>query len=171
MLRQLRIDDADRMMEWMHNESIVRDLHSDFMNKEKDDCISFILQAETDISGVHFAITDSSDIYLGTVSLRIANPKMAEFAIVMHPDAIGKGIARGGMKEIISYGINKMGLELIFWCVSKSNFRAIKFYESQEYERFSIFDVKQIYNYARCRYSDNEINDLIWYKVSSHNQN
>ena len=41
-LRELRIEDAPFMLEWMHDENVVGKLRTGFMSKTIDDCIGFI---------------------------------------------------------------------------------------------------------------------------------
>lgn len=165
MLRHLKLDDASRMLEWMHNKDIVKNLHTDFLKKKLDDCKEFIRKAEENKSSVHFAITNETGIYLGTVSLRIIGDQSAEFAIVMHPDAIGKGLSKPAMDEILKYGFNELDLKMIFWCVARNNSRAIRFYDSYAYKKLDIKDLSSLYQYARERYTDEEIDGYEWYVI------
>lgn len=41
-LRKLNRDDAGRMLEWMHDDSVVHDLSTDFSQKTIEDCLAFI---------------------------------------------------------------------------------------------------------------------------------
>ena len=101
--------------------------------------------------------------YLGTVSLRIVGDGVAEFAIVMHSDAIGKGISQYAMRDMIKHGFTELGLNLILWCVDSNNSRAIHFYDSQGYQRFILS--KELKNLIRKRYSEEEVINYDWYAI------
>lgn len=170
MLRHLRIGDASRMLEWMHNEDVIKDLHTDFLKKEIKDCEEFIRRSEENKSSVHFAVTNENDLYLGTVSLRIIEDRTAEFAIVMHPDAIGKGLSKQAMDNILEYGFNVLNLVMIFWCVSQNNIRAVRFYDSRPFKKIDIKGLSSIYQYVRQRYTDEEIDGYEWYAIERKNK-
>ena len=42
---------------------------------------------------------------------------VAEFAIVVHQEAMGQGYASFAMKEILQKGIEEQKLKAIYWCV------------------------------------------------------
>ena len=125
-LRALKLEDANRMLEWMHNDDIVSNLGKNFKSYTLQDCKVFISHSQTDNSNLNLAITDDKDNYMGTVSLKHVVDNTAEFAIVLHPNAIGLGYARFAIPEILSIGFNKLNLKEIYWNVHKSNKRAIK---------------------------------------------
>ena len=153
MLRPLEMKDADRMLEWMHDTNIVKNLHTDFSKKTLDDCHRFIQSAKNNAISTHF----------GTVSLRIVGDGVAAFAIVMHSDAIGKGISQYAMRDMIKHGFTELGLNLILWCVDPNNSRAIHFYDSQGYQRFILS--KELKNLIRKRYSEEEVINYDWYAI------
>ncbi len=135
MLRRLKKSDAPLMLEWMHDEDLVKDLHKNFAGMTIDNCKSFIERAATDSSNLHLAIADDNDEYMGTVSLKDINYDLgiAEFDIVIRRAATGKGLSAAGMKEILNYA--SLGKELqkplsqIYWCVDSKNARALRFYD------------------------------------------
>lgn len=139
-LRKLKISDADRMLEWMHDSETTKFLNTDFSSKTLQDCKNFISVAGGDEENFHLAVTDIADTYLGTVSLKNINCEelTAEFAITMHPSAQGKGIASEAMHAILDKGINSLGLRNIFWCVRPDNKRAVRFYDKNGYARTDI---------------------------------
>ena len=59
------------------------------------------------------AIVNDKDEYMGTVSLKRITDSNAEFAIVVRKCAMGKGYSKYGMKKIMKYGFDKIGLEFI----------------------------------------------------------
>ena len=135
-LRALKLEDANRMLEWMHNDDIVSNLGKNFKSYTLQDCKNFISHSQTDKSNLHLAITDDADNYMGTVSLKHIVDNTAEFAIVLHPNAIGQGYAKFAIHQILSIGFNELSLKEIYWYVHKSNSRAIKCYDKNGYERF-----------------------------------
>jgi diamine N-acetyltransferase len=158
-LRKLKQKDAVRMYEWMHDTNVVDKLQTDFMSKTMEDCLSFINYG-CNQNNIHLAIVDDEDVYMGTVSLKHIKDKKAEFAIVVLKDAMGKGYASWGMKEILKKGFQEYKLDEIYWCVSSDNMRAIKFYDKYEYTRVSAKDIGQIQGYKL-----EQINNYIWYRI------
>lgn len=135
-LRKLKTEDAPLMFEWMHDENVTKFMNRDFAHMTLEDCQEFIAQSQTDSPSIHRAIVDDNDIYMGTVSLKNVNSdrKDAEFAIIIRKEAMGKGFAEFGMKEIIRLGFTEFDLDTIYWNVLKDNARAIRFYEKNGYK-------------------------------------
>lgn len=158
-LRPLENVDAPFMLEWMHDENIVKNLQSNFLEKTINDCNKFITDSKKTDNMFNLAIVDDMNEYMGTVSLKHINQKdkSAEFAIVMRKKALGKGYSEYGMREIIKIGFERFGLQKIFWCVSKDNKRAIRFYEKNEYNRIRPKELN-IKDYTR-----EQIDSYIWY--------
>lgn len=157
-LRRLKLCDADRMLEWMHDSSVVEYLQADFKDKTINDCYNFIKNSYSD-SCIHMAITDDNDLYMGTVSLKNITKDAAEFAITVHRDAMGKGYAIWAMKKMIDNGFTKLNLKSIYWCVSQSNHRALRFYDKNGYSRTDACEINVI------GYFKEQINSYIWYHV------
>lgn len=129
-LRKLEKKDAEYMLEWMHDEDVVQWMQADFASKTIKDCESFIENSQESDSDLNLAIVDDYDEYMGTVSLKHIDKvdKTAEFAVTVRKKAMGTGISKYGMEEIFRLGLEEMGLNEIYWCVSIDNKRAIKFY-------------------------------------------
>mgnify|MGYP004451865777 CR=1 FL=1 len=71
ILRDLKLDDAELMLEWMHDKDVVRHLETDFSSKNIEDCRHFIKSSLETKEHLHQAIVDDvNDVYLGTVSLK-----------------------------------------------------------------------------------------------------
>ena len=136
-LRNLEIKDAPLMFEWMHDSSVVENLQTDFSKKTIEDCVDFIGASHCDNQNVHFTISDETDEYQGTVSLKNINNGSAEFAITIRASAMGRGISSEAMSQIIQYGFKEKGLNSIYWCVSPENKRAVRFYDKNGYHRVS----------------------------------
>lgn len=161
-LRKLLRKDAEFMLEWMHDGDVVHWLNADFGTKTIKDCIEFIEESNADNKNLHLAIVDDLDNYMGTVSLKhiCLRNKNAEFAITVRKCAMGKGYADFGMKEILTYGMDKLGLEHIYWCVSTANVRAVRFYDKNHYIR-----IDNVPEEIREHYDIKLQKNLIWYAV------
>lgn len=161
-LRMLEKRDAIYMLEWMHDESVVGELHTNFAEKTLKDCQDFIIASKQKQENWHMAIVDDDDIYMGTVSLKHINQNkgIAEFAITIRRKAMAHGYAAFGMAEILKKGFDELGLRNIYWCVSKKNVRAIRFYDKNGY--------KKTKNVPECMLNlyklENE--NMYWYVIS-----
>ena len=127
-LRRLSLADAPLMLDWMQDKEIICNLQKDFSNYSLRDAELFIQSSWVDDRNAHYAIVNDIDEYMGTVSLKHINNNYAEFAIVVRREAMGKGYAWFGMSSMISKGFSEYGLTCIYWCVSETNNRAIRFY-------------------------------------------
>ena len=133
-LRKLEQRDAPLMLEWMHDNSVVGLLATNFSEKTLEDCQAFIdwsLHTDTDL---HLAIADDRDEYMGTVSLKHIHDGIAEFAVTVRACAMGKGYSAFGMDAILKTGIGDLGLSAIYWCVDRDNTRAVRFYDKNGYQ-------------------------------------
>lgn len=157
-VRKLRLSDAPLMLEWMHDDSVVHDLKKDFAGKTEEDCISFIVEALDETESIHLAITDDRDEYLGTVSLKHIFRNTAEFGIVLRACAIGRGYASFGMEKVIEYGCKSRGIDMIYWCVSPENKRALRFYDKNGFQRCNAPE-------QASGYTDEEKRKYIWYRT------
>ena len=157
-LRKLKLEDASLMLEWMHDPSVVGHLHADFINKTMKDAEKFISDSWTDANNLHLAITSDEDEYMGTVSLKHIELGTAEFAITVRSKAMGKGYAWFGMEGVFRKAFEELNLESVYWCVSRSNTRAVKFYDKHNFHE--VLDVPRSFSE---RYK--EIKDLKWYSV------
>ncbi len=137
ILRKLKQQDAPLMLEWMHDASVVAHLSANFAAKTLSDCERFIAASQEAKEDLHLAVAGEDDEYMGTVSLKHLDPvhKTAEFAITFRSRAQGKGYANFGMREILRLGLEELGLESIYWCVSPVNCRAVRFYDKNSYRR------------------------------------
>lgn len=161
LLRKLELKDTPLMLEWMHDDNVTHDLNADFALKKLEDAESFIL-ASADISNnLHLAIVSDTDEYMGTVSLKHIDRESnnAEFAITVRRAAMNRGYSWYGMTEIIRTAFEELGLDCVYWCVSKKNERAVRFYNKHGFNQ--VVDIAQN---ILDRYKGKD--DLIWYSVS-----
>lgn len=78
---------------------------------------------------------------MGTVSLKHIDyvNGNAEFAITVCKEAMGHRYAWFGMKEIINKAFKELNLTSVYWCVSRKNLRAVRFYDKHNFHE--VFDV------------------------------
>lgn len=157
-LRPLNEKDAPLMLEWMHDPDVVGHLGTNFMEKTLEDCCRFIAFAQDCKTDLHLAVTDDADEYMGTVSLKHISHGTAEFAITVRACAMGKGYSRFGMAQILEHGIQKLGLDAIYWCVSRRNARAVRFYDKNGYAR-----VETVPEHIAQSYTPEQNADFYWY--------
>lgn len=162
-LRKLELRDAEKMLEWMHDESVVHHLSANFASKTIEDCKKFIEANQNFDTDMNLAITDEDDEYMGTVSLKHINYEdgTAEFAVTIRKCAMGKGYSAYGMAEILRKGIEELGLQNIYWCVSRLNERAVRFYDKNQYAR-----TENVPESIKKCYSDEQNSLFIWYVYS-----
>lgn len=159
-LRKLEQKDAVYMLEWMHDESVVHFLSANFAAKTMDDCLNFIESSQDTAIDMNLAIVSKEDEYMGTVSLKHIDKETstAEFAITIRKCAMGKGYSTYGMAEILRKGIEEVGLDKIYWCVSKVNERAVRFYDKNQYKR-----VENVPAHISDKYTKEQNQMFIWY--------
>lgn len=159
-LRNLKPEDASLMLEWMNDNSVVENLHADFASKTIEDCEQFINESKMLADAVHMAIASDSDEYMGTVSLKHIDRESgnAEFAIVVRKAAMGRGYAWFGMEAIIKKAFDEYGLNCVYWCVSRDNTRACRFYDKHNFH-----ETLDISKKISERYNDTD--NLKWYSV------
>ena len=137
-LRKLELKDAPLMLEWMHDPDVVQNMQADFAHKTLSDCENFIRISQTDDKNLHLAVVDDNNTYMGTVSLKNIENDVAEFAITVRKNAMGKGFSKYAMSEIIRIGLEELNLKSVYWCVSPENKRAVKFYDKNGYMRIDL---------------------------------
>ena len=159
-LRKLELKDAQAMLSWMHDESVVGYLHTDFASKSLADCEKFIVASQNMENDAHFAIASDEDEYMGTVSLKHIDRDggTAEFAITVRKESMGRGYSWFGMEAILEKAFSDFGLESVYWCVSRKNKRAVRFYDKHNFH-----EALDIPAEVLKRYTGED--DLKWYSV------
>lgn len=159
-LRKLKLEDAPLMLEWMHDDSVVHDLHTNFASKTIEDCKAFIQANQEKNDSLHLAIASDTDEYMGTVSLKYIDyeKKCAEFAITVRQQSMGRGYAWFGMKAILEKAFHELDLESVYWCVSRKNTRAVRFYDKHNFH-----EALDISPEVLARYEGET--DLKWYSI------
>ena len=133
-LRKLKQEDADGMLEWMHDKDIQKSFRASMLNKTRDEVLNFIESAgiiPEDGKDVHYAIADDEDMYLGTISLKEISivDGTAEYAISLRRCAQGKGIGKRATKMLLDKAFHEYGLQRIYLNVLSDNEHAIAMYE------------------------------------------
>lgn len=157
-LRKLELKDAPLMLAWMHDKSVTEKLRTDFSSKTQQDAENFIRYSWTDQDNVNLAIVSDEDEYMGTVSLKYIENGSAEFAITVRAEAMGRGYSWFGMESIIEKAFNEYNLDSVYWCVSRENARAVRFYDKHNFH-----EVIDIPKNVLDRYVG--IENLKWYSV------
>ena len=145
------------MLEWMHDKSVTAMLRDDFTSKTIEDCKAFIKSSISE-SNIHLAIVSDTDEYMGTVSLKNIEEGSAEFAITIRTKAMRRGYSWFGMRSIIEKAFDELGLESVYWCVSRKNERAVRFYDKHNFHE--IVDIPQK---ILDRYKG--VENLKWYSI------
>lgn len=156
-LRKLKQEDAPLMLSWMHDQSVVGNMRGNFSAKTIDDCRAFIENSITN-ENIHLAIASDTDEYMGTVSLKNIEDGSAEFAITVRAEAMGRGYSWFGMEEIIRKAFTELGLESVYWCVSRENTRAVRFYDKHNFHEALDIPQKLLERYLG-------VENLKWYSV------
>lgn len=157
-LRTLELKDAPAMLAWMHDSRVTENLRTDFASKTLQDAENFIKWSWEDEQNLNMAIASDEDEYMGTVSLKHIENGSAEFAITVRAEAMGRGYSWFGMESIIEKAFNEYGLESVYWCVSRVNTRAVRFYDKHNFHE--ALDIPQS---VLKRYEG--IDNLKWYSV------
>lgn len=152
------------MLEWMHDEDVTKNLLANFATKTIEDCNDFIRNSEKDDPDLHMAVVNDRDEYMGTVSLKHISKQegTAEFAITVRRSAMGQGFSSWGMAEILRVGMQEKGLQAIYWCVSKDNTRAVRFYDKNGYRRTT-----EVPERILMAYSQEMLQSFYWYVAVS----
>ena len=157
-LRKLELKDAPLMLAWMHDKSVTEKLQADFASKTMEDAEKFIRASMDSKNDLHLAIASDTDEYMGTVSLKHIEDGTAEFAITVRAESMGKGYAWFGMESIIEKAFDELGLECVYWCVSRENQRAVRFYDKHNFHEALDIPAKVLERYGSMK-------DLKWYSV------
>lgn len=158
MLRKLEEKDAPFMLEWMHDDTINCNFQYPFaeMNMEK---VKIFIENSFDEENKHFAIVDTKDEYLGTISLKNISQKNrnAEYAIVTRKRAQGTGAAMQATQELLTLAFKELGMHKVYLNVLEENIRARKFYEKCGFKQEGIAqDAIRLHE----RYAN-----LVWYGI------
>lgn len=135
-LRELQEKDAENMLEWMHDPENQKGFQKDMMSMTLEAARNFCREVSREDyyrqnGNLHLAITDETDEYLGTISLKNVNMehRSAEMAISVRKKVRGHGVAMRAVGLLLARSFNEMGLHRIYLTVLADNITAIRFYE------------------------------------------
>lgn len=159
-LRNLKAEDADGMLEWMHDPEINSVFGTTFESFDKEKVLCFIENAQ-DMSGesIHLACVDEHDQYLGTVSLKNIDHvnSRAEYAISMRRRAHSTGASKYASEEILRIAFEELGLARVYLFLFALNERADNFYN-----KFGFIYEGTFVKHIRLR---GELCDVKWYRM------
>lgn len=135
ILRELKEKDSLYMIEWMHDKEIQKCFKKNMLDLNLEDARRFCIEGaipdkiKQGIS-IHYAITDDTDEYLGTISLKNIDliNENAEFSIVVRRKMQGRGVAYEATKQLLRNAFIKYGLNRIYLNVLSDNYNAIRLY-------------------------------------------
>lgn len=158
-LRRLELTDAADMLEWMLEPDIYGKMQYDPAEQSLEKCRRFIEQSWTDDKNFHYAITNQKKEYLGTISLKNIDKKNqnAEFAIALHPKAMGKQVGTSALRAIMEIAFMEMELNKVYLYVRSDNERAVAFYKKNGLEYEGCF--------REHIYSDGKFRDIYWFAL------
>ena len=162
MIRVLKEKDEDRMFQWMQDDEIVENFQTDFKSFSLEKIRNFIQSSAQQTLSSHtlnYAIVDSEDHYMGTVSLKNINreDQNAEYAIVTRKEAHGKGYAKSATDAILKIAFEDLKLEKVYLYASVHNIAANKFYKKYGFHEEGIFR-KHVKIHGVLR-------DICWYSM------
>ncbi len=157
-LRKLELRDASLMLAWMHDKNVTNNLRTDFASKTICDVENFIKCSWEDKNNLNLAIASDEDEYMGTVSLKHIDNGSAEFAITVRTEAMGRGYSWFGMESILQKAFDELKLESVYWCVSRDNNRAVRFYDKHNFHEALDIPHKVLRRYEG-------VDNLKWYSV------
>lgn len=157
-LRKLELKDAPLMLAWMHDKRVTEKLRTNFASKTLEDAENFIRWSWEDKDNVNLAIASDEDEYMGTVSLKHIENGTAEFAVTVRFEAMSRGYSWFGMESIIDKAFNEYGIESVYWCVSRDNARAVRFYDKHNFSEIVDLPQKVLDRYEG-------VENLKWYSI------
>lgn len=158
-IRKLELADAKPMLEWMLEPDIYKKMQYNPKEQSLEKCRNFIKESWTDKRNLHYAVTNGTGEYLGTVSLKNIDEKNknAEFAIALHPKAMGKGISAAALDAIMEKAFYDLDLNKVYLYVRSDNERAVAFYRKCRLEYEGCFK-EQLY-------LEGEYKDIYWFAL------
>ena len=129
-LRGLKEKDIPGMLEWMHDPDVNRWFRFDAASMTEERVKDFISGSFTELNR-HYAVTDDTDEYLGTISLEEIDQenRHALYAISMRKCVWGSGVALTATREVLKIAFHDLQLERVYLNVLSENIRAKRLYE------------------------------------------
>jgi len=138
-LRPFRSEDISGMRSWVNDPDTIRFLGGNYAMPETWETterrLSHILSG--DAGGVQFVIAqEPSGKYLGQCDLLMIErtAQKAEVAMVLSPDAQGKGYGREAMELLCEFAFKTMNLRRLYLYVACANEKAIRCYQASGFK-------------------------------------
>jgi diamine N-acetyltransferase len=154
-LRPLQPHDAERMLEWLQDEQVTRYMRIGGKDTTLLSVKRFIEKAQIENVDLHRAVVDDADVYYGTVSLKNISDGRAEYAICLHKDAAGIGIAQQATKQILEIAFNERALHTVYLNVLADNEKAVSFYTKYGFA----------YTHCDMQHFKGEQKKFLWYEL------
>lgn len=107
-----------------------------------------------------YQIVSDEKRYMGYVALLNIDEEVlnAEVYIDIIDDAMGRGYAWFGIKEIMNIAFNELNLESVYWCVYVDNGRAVRFFDKHNFHEALDIPEKIVQRH-------NNVENIKWYSV------
>lgn len=161
-LRLLKKKDISGMLEWMHDPKVncFFRFDAEHMTAEKaEDFVEKSLHEAEEKKSFNYAIVDSEDEYLGTISLKDVDwdAKVAEYAISLRSAVQGRGVATIATKQVLDKAFDELKLNRVFLNVLADNEKAIHLYEKCGFKYEGLF-----HNHVSIK---GTVKSLKWYGI------
>lgn len=135
LLREYSWDDLRDMRKWAVDAEATRWLGPGFLRPQTFEQTESYLRSvlEGNAGGVNYAIADpETDRYLGQINLTKIDTqaRRAELAIVLCPDARGKGFAREALALMLECAFDTWNMNRVYLSVDAENERAVRLYKA-----------------------------------------
>ena len=129
-LRKLELKDVPFMLEWMRDPEINCFFQFSPETMTEDKAKDYILKSQNDTENINLAVTNDSDEYLGTVSLKKIDLKSrhAEYAVVMRKSVIGTGAGSFGLQSMLKMAFVELKLNKVYALVLDDNPRSYNYF-------------------------------------------
>ena len=140
VLREYRREDLSAIRSWINDSETTRYLGGSFRRPQTWEQTETMLEhrLEGDVGGEGFVIADRESMaYLGQCDLMMVDnvARKAEIAVVLLPEARGRGVATEGLSLLLSYAFDTMNLNRVWLRCAAENARALALYERLGFRR------------------------------------
>lgn len=140
VLREYRHEDLSAIRSWVNDSETTRYLGGSFRRPQTWEQTETMLahRLEGDVGGEGFVIADRESMaYLGQCDLMMIDnvARKAEIAVVLLPEARGRGVATEGLSLLLSYAFDTMNLNRVWLRCAAENARALALYERLGFRR------------------------------------
>lgn len=161
-LRKLEMKDADGMLLWMKDPEVQKGFRRDMSRNTRETVLNFINSAcyeKIDGGALHFALTDESNEYMGTMTLKdiCVEHNHADVSAVISPKFQGRGLGVKGMLALCKIAFEEYDFERLNVEIYPENIASTKMTEKCGF----IFEGCR----KHCLYIDGQYKDLNCYRL------